>query len=183
MINYSIKKRNDNQRYRIANVISTADLKQKVDIYSFNSYNWGRFDHENNYNGRVGYVKDFNMDGRVTVFLSGKLISTGAKSVISSIKQLEQTRDILYLYKLIKKTHIESSVRNIVATYKIKENFSFDRFIRMASVIYEPEQFPGAIYKTKHSTTVLVFSSGSLVIVGAKVEQQLNDSIEEILKY
>ncbi len=168
--------------YKIANVVSTSDLKQKIDIYSFNNYSWGRFDIENNYNGRVGYVKDSVMKGRVTVFLSGKIISTGARSTYSSIEQLEKTHDILLMYKFIKKTNIESKIRNIVATYKIKE-FLFDRFIKTASVIYEPDQFPGAIFKTKHSTTILIFSNGKIVITGAKDEKQLINSIEDITTY
>lgn len=65
----------------IVNVVTTADLKRPVQIQRFNDFSWGRFDLENNYNGRVGYVKDDDMQGRVTVFTSGKLISMGGKSV------------------------------------------------------------------------------------------------------
>jgi transcription initiation factor TFIID TATA-box-binding protein len=150
-----------------------------VNIESLNNYFWGRFDIENNYNGQVGYLKDSNMKGRVTVFRSGKLISTGAKSIDSSIEQLDIAYQLLLNNKFITKTIIESKIRNIVATSKLNE-FSFDSFIHRHGVLYEPEQFPGAIYKTKHSTTVLVFSSAKVVITGAKEEKQITDTIYDL---
>jgi TATA-box binding protein (TBP) (component of TFIID and TFIIIB) len=80
---------------RIVNVITTGDLLQPIEIEKFNKYQWGRFDLQGNYNGKVGNVKDKQMEGRVTVFSSGKLISTGAKSVKQSIQQLKQTMILL----------------------------------------------------------------------------------------
>ena len=67
---------------KIQNIITTADLKQPIDITKFNEFHWGRMlVLENNYNGRVAYIKDSKMQGRVTIFQSGKMISTGAKSI------------------------------------------------------------------------------------------------------
>ena len=78
-----------NYEIKIQNVITTADLKQKVDATKFKNYPWGTYDIEY-YGGRCGYVKDYSMSGRVTVFLSGKMISTGAKSTVKSIEQLHR---------------------------------------------------------------------------------------------
>ncbi len=71
----------------IRNVIATADLKQQVDAPKFIKYPWGTYDLQY-YGGRCGYVKDKTIQGKVTVFLSGKMISTGANSVRGSINQL-----------------------------------------------------------------------------------------------
>jgi hypothetical protein len=78
----------------IHNVISTADLQQQIDATKFNNFSWGRYDLEF-YGGRCGYVKDDEILGRVTVFLSGKMISTGAKSVPLSTRQLDHTLDLV----------------------------------------------------------------------------------------
>jgi TATA-box binding protein (TBP) (component of TFIID and TFIIIB) len=83
------------QAFKIRNIVSTADLKQQVDIYKFNEYPWGLFDIVNNYNGKVVYVKDDSIEGSITVFLSDKLISTGAKSLLRSTYQLQRTHDLL----------------------------------------------------------------------------------------
>ena len=42
---------------KIVNVVSTADLLQRVSIERFNTHEWGRFDVENNYGG-VGYINE-----------------------------------------------------------------------------------------------------------------------------
>ena len=72
---------------KIQNVISTTDLRQHIDARKLNQYQWGKYDTEV-YSGRCGYIKDKRFQGRVSVFLSGKMISTGAKSVSMSILQI-----------------------------------------------------------------------------------------------
>lgn len=58
----------------IENVVATPDLKQRVEITLFNRFNWGLYDLEY-YGGRVGYIKDVYMQGKITIFPSGKMIS------------------------------------------------------------------------------------------------------------
>ncbi len=62
---------------KIQNTVTTADLKQQIDIGSFNEY---EFLSSNLDLYACGYVKDDKMVGRVTVFRSGKLISVGTES-------------------------------------------------------------------------------------------------------
>jgi TATA-box binding protein (TBP) (component of TFIID and TFIIIB) len=45
---------------KIQNVISTADLRQRIDARKFNQYQWARYDIEL-YGGRCGYIKDEGM--------------------------------------------------------------------------------------------------------------------------
>ena len=170
------------EKFKIRNIVSTADLKQEINIYKFNEYSWGRFDIVGNYNGKVGYVKDDSMDGRVTVFLSGKLISTGANSLLKSIFQLQRTHDLLKSHEFIKPVSISPKIQNIVATFDLKKYVDFrEVIIKKKKVIYEPEQFPGMIYKTTCGTTCLVFASGKVVIVGSKSEEQIIDTIKELV--
>src|SRR5690349_15149101 len=84
---------------KISNVVCTADLKQPVDIRSFNKY---KFLSSNLDLYRCGYVKDASMVGRVTVFASGKLISVGTKSPEQAEKELLKASKILRKYNLIK---------------------------------------------------------------------------------
>jgi len=47
--------------------------------------------------------------------------------------------------------------------------------------MYEPEQFPGLIYRMKDPKTVLLlFASGKLVCTGAKSEEMVYESIVKI---
>lgn len=103
---------------KIQNVVTTANLNQDVDITKFIGFPWGTYDLEC-YGGRCEYVKDQMIRGRVTVFKSGKLISTGAKSISESIEQIRHTIEILAKEKFVERVMIEPKVQNIVATSNV----------------------------------------------------------------
>jgi transcription initiation factor TFIID TATA-box-binding protein len=54
---------------------------------------------------------------------------------------------------------------------------------KLNRVMYEPEQFPGAVYRMDEPKVVfLIFSAGKLVCVGAKKEQDVYDAVNNIQK-
>jgi TATA-box binding protein (TBP) (component of TFIID and TFIIIB) len=52
----------------------------------------------------------------------------------------------------------------------------------LANYIYEPDNFPGIIYKHNGRISCLIFASGKVVIAGVKSEDQLNNIADEIAK-
>jgi transcription initiation factor TFIID TATA-box-binding protein len=47
--------------------------------------------------------------------------------------------------------------------------------------MYEPEQFPGLIHRMLDpKTVILIFASGKLVCVGAKLEKEIHRSVHQI---
>jgi transcription initiation factor TFIID TATA-box-binding protein len=167
---------------KIQNVVSTADLRQRIDARKFNQYQWGRYDIEI-YGGRCGYIKDEGMQGRVSVFLSGKMISTGSKEVSFSIKQLQRALELLVNNKLAKWVKLECKVQNIVATLDFQRTLDVKKVTgSLANYIYEPDNFPGIIYKHDGRISCLIFASGKIVIAGVKSEDQLKNVADEIAK-
>ena len=55
---------------------------------------------------------------------------------------------------------------------------------RLKGVIYEPEQFPGAIIKLNdfEKMTALLFASGKIVIAGLKTTKDLHKKVYRIIK-
>jgi transcription initiation factor TFIID TATA-box-binding protein len=55
----------------------------------------------------------------------------------------------------------------------------------MASTVtkltFEPEQFPGAIYRSSEGPVCLIFASGKIVIAGAKSEAQVATTESSVL--
>ena len=48
--------------------------------------------------------------------------------------------------------------------------------------MYEPEQFPGLVYRMKDpKTVVLIFGSGKIVITGAKYEKQVPEVARRVM--
>jgi transcription initiation factor TFIID TATA-box-binding protein len=167
---------------KIQNVVSTVDLFQHIDISKLNQYQWGEYNIET-YGGRCGYIKDEGMQGRVSVFLSGKMISVGAKRISFSIEQLEHAADLLVSNKLAERVNLECKVQNIVASLDLQRALDVKKVTSyLANYIYEPDNFPGIIYKHDRRVSCLIFASGKVIIAGAKSEDQLKNTADEIAK-
>jgi transcription initiation factor TFIID TATA-box-binding protein len=165
-------------KVKIQNMVTTADLKQVIDIASFNEYEYLS---SNLKLYRCGYVKDNKMVGRVTVFENGKLISVGTKSPEQSIKELRKASRILQKYNLSKSTKIIPLVRNIVSRFDLQRKLDIEQLARtLPKSMYEPEMFPGLVYRIQDSCVALLFSSGKGMIVGAKTIKEVNVAFYEI---
>ncbi len=163
---------------KIRNTVCTAELKQKVDIASFNKY---KYLSSNLALYRCGYVKDTKMIGRVTIFGNGKMISVGTKSPKQAKSELIKAVKILQLYDLIKFIKIIPNVRNIVASIELEKRLPIEKLARtIPKCMYEPEQFPGLVYRIQGSCVALLFASGKGVLVGAKTIGELNSAFFEI---
>ena len=163
---------------KIQNIVSTSDLKQEIDIASFNEYEYLSSNLELY---RCGYVKDNTMIGRVTVFGNGKLISVGTKSSEQAEKELRKASRILQKYKLSKSVKITSQVRNTVARFDLGKKLHILTLARtLPKCMYEPEQFTGLIYRIQDSCVALLFASGKGMIVGAKTIEEINTAFFDI---
>jgi transcription initiation factor TFIID TATA-box-binding protein len=55
--------------------------------------------------------------------------------------------------------------------------------LTLPNVEYEPEIFPGVVYRVRNSRmTILLFNSGKVVVSGAKDENDIRRAIEEFKK-
>jgi len=165
---------------KIHNIICTADLKQKINIKEFSKYSWGIFD-QAIYKGRCGYFKSPDIKGKVTIFSSGKMISLGAKSINEAKEQIDKAKLQLKKDGFIQDKKLEIKIRNIVATFTLKKIYGFERLAGMLpNSIYEPEQFPGIIFRSLRGPVILIFASGKCVMVGGKSLSELNEGLFEV---
>ncbi|MBR9677624.1 TATA-box-binding protein [Candidatus Woesearchaeota archaeon] len=121
------------------------------------------------------------------IFSSGKIVCTGARSmekvdeaIIKIIKSLEKI-DI----KITIKPKI--NVQNIVASGNVGMDLNLNTLaMKLDNTEYEPEQFPGLVYKLHEAkATFLLFSNGKIVCTGTKSEEQVHKALDmliEILK-
>jgi len=123
------------------------------------------------YRGRVAYIKNLRMKGKVSVFASGKLISVGTRSEEEAKRNIATACQLLDEVGLIESKKLRVKIQNIVILAQLGTELDLEIIAKKLShIIYEPEQFPGAILRTDKYPTVtsIVFSSGKLVIAGAK---------------
>ncbi len=171
------------KKIKIANIVTTADLKQKFNIAKLNNYSWGIYD-QISYNGICGYVKTPEMKGRVTIFTSGKMISIGSNTIQDSIDKLNQTKFYLLQENLINDIKLEPIVRNIVSIITFDKSLNLKKLVKeIPNSIYEPNVFAGLRYKIKEGLSALIFSSGKVVIAGGKSVEDIVYAYSKIKKY
>lgn len=69
-----------------------------------------------------------------------------------------------------------------MASATIEQSLDLDDITKkFPSVEYDPEQFPGVIHKMiDPKTVVLIFTSGKIVCAGAKQEEEIRRSVNNI---
>ena len=77
------------------------------------------------------------------------------------------------------------SVRNLVATTDIGRSVNLNALsigLGLEKVEYEPEQFPGLVYRPEEmSAVVLIFSSGKLVVTGIRSVEDAETARESVV--
>ena len=116
------------------------------------------------------------------VFSSGKLVITGAKST----EMVHEAVDAVMVILKASGTTIDEEPEIIVQNIVASGNFNKRTInLELASMwleqsMYEPEQFPGLIYRLPVPKTVLLlFQSGNLVCTGAKTEDQVHEAVRK----
>jgi transcription initiation factor TFIID TATA-box-binding protein len=169
----------------IVNVVATAALNQTVDFFELGGFREILHDPEI-YGGRVAYFKSRDMEGKVSIFPSGKLISVGTKSEKKAAIELELAKDFLVKNHIIGPTNLKTRTQNIVLCADIGESINLEELTKnqqAPKVIYEPEQFPGGIVRIKepYKATLLMFASGKIVIAGLKGSYQIERILQKII--
>ena len=173
---------NKGSTYKIQNIVATTSLEKPVPLTKLARTQPNTEYNPETFPGLVLRVKE--PKSAVLVFSSGNLVCTGTKSV-PQVKQVIQ-EVIKQLKKINVKVTIKPkiTVQNIVAsgTINLSLNLNF-LALEMENTEYEPEQFPGLVYKLDDpNATFLLFSNGKLVCTGTKNKQQLEDSMKQLLK-
>ena len=118
------------------------------------------------------------------LFRSGKLVCTGAKSI----------EDVHLAIKIVIKVVEEAGiqvdknpkvvVQNIVASSDLHTELNLNAIaisLGLDRVEYEPEQFPGLVYRIDEPKVVaLLFGSGKIVCTGAKKVSDIEEAVEKI---
>ena len=73
-------------------------------------------------------------------------------------------------------------IENVVASTSLGKELDLQAIARaLGGAEYEPEQFPGLIYRLKEpKTAILLFGSGKIVCTGAKKPADVEQAVEKI---
>ena len=113
------------------------------------------------------------------LFSSGKIICTGTKSLSEARTAIAAIVEKLDAIGLKVKGDTEIAVQNMVASGDVGGRLNLNEImIKFDNTEYDPEQFPGLVYKLPNShITFLLFGTGKIVITGARSEKEIVDSV------
>ena len=111
---------------------------------------------------------------------------TKISNLYNVTEAIEKLSDIIKEKHVIEKVNIE----NLTGFYhapqsinlrKVLNNFNVKNDDNVISLRYRPEKFPGMFISLKNCT-VLLFSNGKLVVIGASNEKDAKNGISHVLK-
>ena len=167
---------------RIENVVATAQIAKKLDLYKVEKVlDYAEYAPEM-FPGLV--YRSTEPKTTTLLFGSGQVVCTGGKNAemahetIHKIIKLLEREDI----SVIKDPKIK--VQNIVATHDLKRELNLNSIavgLGLERVEYEPEQFPGLVYRIEVPKAVmLLFQSGKIVCTGTKNLDEVNAAIDKL---
>ncbi len=151
----------------IENVVASATLKQQIDLNAIVRVFPGVEYRPEQFPGLVYRLK--KPKTATLIFSSGKMVCTGAKSERQARKAVLKVVDELKRDGIVASAGLGGYIDLEKATYGLKKT------------MYEPEQFPGLIYRMDEpKVVILLFASGKLVCTGAKREIQVGIAVNKL---
>merc|ERR1719346_424168 len=166
---------------RLQNIVATVDLDcgkldlKKIALHARNAeYNPKRF--------AAVIMRIREPRTTALIFSSGKMVCTGAKSEEDSRLAARKYARIVQKLGFPAKFK-DFKIQNMVGSCDVRFPIRLEGLVLTHSQFssYEPELFPGLIYRmVKPRIVLLIFVSGKVVLTGAKVRQQIYEAFDNI---
>jgi len=167
---------------KVQNIVATTSLGKPVSLtklartQSNTEYNPEQFP------GLVIRIKEPKTSA--LIFSSGKVVCTGARSmdkVEESIKKIIKSLEKIGIKITVKPV---INIQNIVASGTVGMDLNLNTLaMKLPNTEYEPEQFPGLVYKLAEAkATFLLFSNGKIVCTGTKSEKEVRDALDMLIE-
>ena len=167
---------------KIENVVASTSLGVKLDLNAIALALDGAEYEPKQFPGLIYRLKEPKT--AALLFASGKVVCTGAKNleqlkaaISKVVKQIEAAGVVIKDEPVI-------VVQNIVATSDLGAKINLNATaitLGLERVEYEPEQFPGLVYRLDSPKVVmLLFGSGKLVCTGARKSEDAETAVDKI---
>ena len=168
---------------KVVNLVVTTDLEHKIQLDRVAStipnveYNPDQFP------GLIMRIKEPKTVS--LLFTSGKVVCTGAKDLDSAKKAVHCIIDTLKKVDIDIKIEPTLKIQNLVGSGSLGFDLNLvELTMKLTNVEYEPEQFPGLVYKIlqPHHASFLLFSNGKIVCTGTKSKEEMKICFDQLIK-
>ena len=118
------------------------------------------------------------------IFSSGNVVCTGARSIEKVEESISKIIKSLEKIGIKIKIKPKINIQNIVASGSVGMDLNLNVLaMKLGNTEYEPEQFPGLVYKLDEAkATFLLFSNGKVVCTGTKSEEQVHIALDKLIE-
>jgi len=169
-----------NPTYRIENIVATVNLGVDLDLERLAERLPAAEYNPEQFPGLILRLQRPKISA--LVFRTGKMVCTGAKSENELRRAVKELVRLLNEHGAGVPSSPDIQVQNIVASGNLHAEVDIERSaLMLENSMYEPEQFPGLIFRmVEPKVVLLIFSSGKIVCTGAKREGQVKDAVNKI---
>ena len=169
---------------KVQNIVASTTFAEKLDLYVIaQSLEDAEYEPEQ-FPGLVYRLK--NPKTATLLFRSGKANCTGAKNVEDVRKTVNIIAEKLRKLGVDVYKDLKIVIQNIVAISDLGTELNLNEValgLGLENVEYEPEQFPGLVYRIKEpKVAMLLFGSGKIVCTGARRIEDVSIAVEKLSK-
>jgi transcription initiation factor TFIID TATA-box-binding protein len=167
---------------RIENIVASAAFGVEIPLEKVVSKLDGMEYEPEQFPGLVYRIK--SPKAAALIFGSGKIVCTGARSLTDVTTVFKKVVSVVQKSGVRVPKGFKIQVENIVASAKLDGNLNLDTIaFNLENSEYEPEQFPGLVYRMKDpKVAFLLFGSGKVVCTGARNIKDVGIAVTKVSK-
>ncbi len=164
----------------IENIVASGVIADSIDLVELSSKVENCLLNKKRFPGAIYRIKDPRMAS--LIFSSGKIVLTGVKNTRAL------SDGLAIIVKSLKEAGIEPlkeplvKITNMVCSYNLGMSINLNKLaisLNVENVEYEPEQFPGLVYRIKDpKMVVLLFSSGKIILTGGRNLEDIKKGLD-----
>lgn len=155
---------------KIENIVASGVIAEAIDLQEFSE----KVEHcelnKKRFPGAVFRIPDPKI--ACLVFSSGKIVLTGIRNQKALADGLAIVIGALKTAGIKPLKEPRVAITNMVCSYNLGRYININKLsvtLNLENIEYEPEQFPGLVYRIKDPRiVVLIFSSGKIILTGGK---------------
>ncbi|WP_440951215.1 TATA-box-binding protein [Methanosphaerula subterraneus] len=167
------------QSPKIENIVASGSIADSIDLEMISAKLENCDLNTKRFPGAVLRIQ--NPKIAVLVFSSGKVVITGARSPEALVRGQAILIQTMKEAGVICHDTPDVAVTNMVCSYDLGKYINLNKVVitlNLENIEYEPEQFPGLVYRISDPKIVaLLFSSGKIILTGGKIMEDIERGV------
>ena len=165
---------------KIENIVASGSVAGSIDLVAFSQKVENCELNKKRFPGAVYRIKDPKIAS--LIFSSGKIVLTGIRT------HRALTDGLAVIMKSLQEAGVDTlkkpnvAVTNMVCSYDLGKYINLNKVaitLNVENIEYEPEQFPGLVYRIKDPRiVVLIFSSGKIILTGGRNLEDIRKGLD-----